>query len=148
MPLPGEVACGVPALRFDIISSSIVLTLTYRQVFRAIQCCIRCTCHANPQGSVNPMRLPLGVYMVLPSLSTPINPTNISSPKFLLIHRIGFHCPSNGKKVLADLVGHGAFTHITLVTIRLACSKDARAIPVHVVTLTSQVSNDAAGCSP
>ena len=145
MPLPREVACGVPALRFDAISSSIVLTLTYRQVFLAIQCCIRCTCHASPQGSVNPMRLPLGVYMVLPSLPTPINPINISSPKFLLILRMGFYRPSNGKKVLTDLVCHRAFMHIALETIRLTCSKDARTIPIHVIALTSQVGNDTTG---
>ena len=88
MPLPGEVACGVPALRFDAISSSIVLTLIYRQVFRAIQCWIACTRHASPQGSVKNIFVPLGVYMVLPSLSTPINPTNIPSPQ-IIYHNVG-----------------------------------------------------------
>lgn len=120
-------------------------TLTYRQVFRAIQCCISCTFHASPQGRVNHIRLPLGVYMVLPSLSTPINPINIQSPKFLLIHRIGLYHPTNGKKVLADLVGHRALTHIALETICFAHTKDARAIPIYVIALTSQFGDDTAG---
>ena len=68
-----------PASRtlFSLLHTAI--TFTYRQVFRAIQCCISCTRHASPQGSVNHIRLPLGVYMVLPSLSTPIKPINIQS---------------------------------------------------------------------
>jgi len=69
-----------PASRtlFSLLHTAI--TLIYRQVFRAIQCCISCTRHASPQGSVKNIRLPLGVYMVLPSLSTPINPINILAP--------------------------------------------------------------------
>ena len=69
-----------PASRtlFSLLHTAI--TTIYRQVFLAIQCCISCTRHASPRGSVNHIRLPLGVYMVRPSLSTPINPINISSP--------------------------------------------------------------------
>jgi len=61
-------------------SRSLQQSSIYYQVFLAIQCCICCTRHASPPGSVKNILLPLGVYMVLPSLSTPINPINIISP--------------------------------------------------------------------